>query len=85
MLLDLLFWVIFGAIAGWIAAAIAGEGARISGWMNVVVGVVGAVIGGLIFNALGGTGVSGFNIYSFAVAIIGAIVLLFIARLVRAH
>lgn len=83
MILSILFWIIFGAISGWIASNITGEGARINGWMNVAVGVVGAIIGGLIFNALGGAGVTGFNLYSLVVAVIGAIILLWIVRMAQ--
>lgn len=83
MLLSILFWIIFGAIAGWIASSIIGEGSHVNGWMNVAVGIVGSVIGGLLFNTLGGAGVTGFNLYSLVVAVIGAIVLLGIVRMIR--
>ncbi|KKW32730.1 MAG: Transglycosylase associated protein [Candidatus Uhrbacteria bacterium GW2011_GWA2_53_10] len=83
MLLDIIFWVIFGGIAGLIASSLAGEGARVNGFMNVVVGVIGALIGGFVFSALGGQGVTGFNIYSFLVAVIGSVLLLWIVRLAR--
>jgi uncharacterized membrane protein YeaQ/YmgE (transglycosylase-associated protein family) len=83
MLLNIILWIIFGAIAGWIASLLAGEGARVEGWMNVGLGILGALIGGLLFNALGGPGVTGFNLYSFLVAIVGAVILLLIIRLFR--
>ena len=51
--------------------------------MNIIVGIVGAVIGGWLFSIFGGAGVTGFNIYSFVVAIIGAIVFLAIVRLIK--
>ncbi|HWO07355.1 MAG TPA: GlsB/YeaQ/YmgE family stress response membrane protein [Candidatus Paceibacterota bacterium] len=50
----------------------------------LVVGIVGALVGGLIFNAFGSVGVTGFNIYSLLVATIGAIVALWVLRMVRA-
>jgi len=80
MLLTVIFWIVFGAIAGFIASALAGEGDRVNGWMNVVVGIVGAIVGGLVMNLLGGAGVTGFNLYSFLVAIGGAVVFLVIYR-----
>ena len=51
--------------------------------LDIVVGVVGAVVGGWIMSILGGTGVDGFNLYSFVVALIGAVVLLAIVKAVR--
>ncbi len=83
MLTNIIFWVLLGALAGWIASMIMGRDASMGAGANIVVGIVGAVIGGLIMNSLGGPGVTGFNIYSILVAIGGAIVLLFIVGLFR--
>lgn len=83
MLTTILFWVIFGALAGWIASALTGNDGRVSGWMNILVGILGAAIGGLIFRAFGGNGVTGFNLYSLLVAVIGAIVFLWIVNAVN--
>lgn len=52
-------------------------------FLNIVIGIVGAFIGGFIMNLIGGSGVTGFNLYSFVVAIIGSIVLLGIVGLFR--
>jgi uncharacterized membrane protein YeaQ/YmgE (transglycosylase-associated protein family) len=80
--LGIISWIIFGALAGWVASMIAGDDAR-QGWVgNVIVGIVGAFIGGLIFSFLGlGTVTGPWNIGSFIAAVIGAIILLFILRL----
>ncbi len=51
--------------------------------LNIVVGIVGAVIGGFIMSQFGATGVSGFNLYSFVVALLGAMVLIWIVKLIR--
>jgi uncharacterized membrane protein YeaQ/YmgE (transglycosylase-associated protein family) len=83
MLTNIIFWVLLGALAGWIASMIMGRDASMGAGANIVVGIIGAVIGGLIMNALGGPGVTGFNIYSILVAIGGAIVLLFLVGLFR--
>lgn len=72
--------IILGGIAGWIASMIAGTNARMGAIANVIVGVVGAVVGGLIFNFAGGRGVTGFNLYSLFVSVVGASVVLFIAK-----
>jgi uncharacterized membrane protein YeaQ/YmgE (transglycosylase-associated protein family) len=75
-------WIVFGALAGWVASMIAGDNAR-QGWLgNIIVGIVGALIGGIIFSFIqGGTVVLGWSIGSFVVAVIGAVILLFILRL----
>lgn len=52
-------------------------------FLNIIVGVIGASLGGFIMSTLGEGGVSGFNIYSFLVAILGAVVLLYIVKLIR--
>ncbi len=70
-------WIILGLIAGWIASKIVNkEGSGVI--LDIVLGIVGAIIGGFIFNAFGGVGVTGFNLWSLLVAVIGAIVLLVI-------
>ncbi|HMB24587.1 MAG: GlsB/YeaQ/YmgE family stress response membrane protein [Chloroflexota bacterium] len=76
-------WIIFGAIAGWIASIVMGKNKQMGAIANIVVGIVGAIIGGWIMSAFGGQGVTGFNIPSLLVAILGAIVLLFLVGLVR--
>ena len=79
-----LVWIIFGALAGWIASMIMGANARMGALANIVVGIVGAVIGGfLMTNVFGAPGVTGFNLPSMLVAIIGAVILLFLVGLVR--
>jgi uncharacterized membrane protein YeaQ/YmgE (transglycosylase-associated protein family) len=79
--MNILIFIIFGGIAGWIASMITGDNGRMGLLGNIVVGVIGAFIGGFIASAVGGSGVSGFNIYSFLVAIGGAIILLWFVGL----
>lgn len=70
-------WILLGLIAGFIASKIvnkSGEGF----FLDVVLGIVGAIVGGFIFSAFGAGGVTGFNLYSMIVAIIGAIIVLVI-------
>ncbi len=75
--MSIIGWIVFGLIAGFIASKIVnkqGEGFVV----DVVLGIVGAVVGGYVMSFFGGTGVDGFNIPSMIVAILGAIVVLFI-------
>ncbi len=70
-------WIVLGAIAGWIASMIvnrSGEGLL----RDIILGIVGGVIGGWIFTAAGSSGVTGFNVWSLFVAVIGAVVVLVI-------
>lgn len=81
MLWAFIVWIIIGGVAGWLASLVVrGSGLGIAG--DVIVGIIGALIGGFIVNAFGGSGFSGFNVWSLFVAFIGAVVLLFIVRLV---
>ena len=73
--MSVLAWIVLGLISGFIASQIvnkSGEGAI----LDILLGIVGAVVGGFVFNAVGATGVDGFNIGSMFVAVIGAIVVL---------
>lgn len=79
--MNFLVWIVFGALAGWIASMIMGTDARQGALGNIVVGIIGAFLGGFIMNALGQPGVSGFNLYSAVVAILGAVVLLWLYKM----
>ncbi|HYO29811.1 MAG TPA: GlsB/YeaQ/YmgE family stress response membrane protein [Thermomicrobiales bacterium] len=82
--LGIVSWIIFGAIAGWIATTLVGGGERNGCVTNILVGVVGAFVGGFLFSQITGRAVLiGFDLSSFAVAVIGAIVLLVVLRLVQ--
>ncbi|MEX2541291.1 MAG: GlsB/YeaQ/YmgE family stress response membrane protein [Trueperaceae bacterium] len=79
--MSILLWIVFGALAGWIASMIMKTSQGLL--LDIVVGIIGAVIGGFIFRAFGASGVSGFNVYSLLVAILGAVVLLWIVKAAR--
>jgi uncharacterized membrane protein YeaQ/YmgE (transglycosylase-associated protein family) len=81
--MHILLWIILGALAGWIASLVMGTRDQQSTLIDIVVGIIGAFLGGFIFQAIGGVGVTGFNIWSLFVAIIGAIVLLAIVKAFR--
>ncbi len=77
--MSVIVWIILGLVSGFIASKIVnktGEGAV----LDIVLGIVGAVVGGFLFQLIGATGVSGFNIWSMFVATIGAIVVLSVKR-----
>jgi uncharacterized membrane protein YeaQ/YmgE (transglycosylase-associated protein family) len=80
--MSILVWIILGLISGFIASKIVnktGEGLL----LDIVLGIVGAVVGGWLFGLVGHTGVTGLNLYSFIVAIIGAIVVLVVYHAIR--
>ena len=81
--MGILLFIVFGAIVGWIASIIMHDNARMGLLANIIVGIVGSFLGSLLANLIGSTGVSGFNIRSFIVALIGAVVLLFIVNAIR--
>lgn len=73
--MSIIAWVVLGLIAGFISSKLMngrGEG----GFLDIVLGVVGAVVGGFLFNLVGASGVDGFNIYSLIVATVGAMVVI---------
>ena len=73
--MSIIGWIVLGLIAGFIGSKIVnktGEGF----FLDIVLGIVGAIVGGFLFTAVGATGVTGFNLYSMFVAIVGAIVVL---------
>ena len=80
--MSILGWVVLGALAGWIASKIMDTDAEQGAIANIVVGIVGAMIGGFVFNQFGAASVTGFNVYSLLVAIVGAVILLFLYKLV---
>lgn len=79
--MSILIWILFGALVGWIASAIMGSNDGLL--INIILGIVGALLGGWLMSFLGKSGVTGFNLYSFLVAIFGAVVLIAIVRAFR--
>ncbi|MFA9288682.1 MAG: GlsB/YeaQ/YmgE family stress response membrane protein [Weeksellaceae bacterium] len=78
--MDILFWIVLGLIAGWLASIIMKTDARQGPLTDIILGIVGALIGGFLFNLFGASGVTGFNIYSIAVATLGAVILIWAGR-----
>jgi uncharacterized membrane protein YeaQ/YmgE (transglycosylase-associated protein family) len=79
--MGIILWIIFGALVGWVASAIMGSKDGVL--MDIAIGIVGAIIGGWLMSFFGSSGVTGFNLYSFIVAVVGAVVLIAIVRAFR--
>ncbi len=69
-------WLVLGGLAGWIASMITNRSDQQGCLMNIIVGIVGAAIGGAVIGIFGGGGVTGFNLWSLIVSVIGAVLLL---------
>jgi uncharacterized membrane protein YeaQ/YmgE (transglycosylase-associated protein family) len=75
--MSILAWIVLGLLAGFIGSKIvnkSGEGI----FLDIILGVVGAVVGGFLFQQFGASGVTGLNLYSLLVAVVGAVIFLVI-------
>lgn len=81
--MGILLWIVFGAVAGWVASMIMGTNASQGTLTDIIMGIVGAVVGGFLMQALGQPGASGFDVYSFIVAVAGACVVIWLGRVLR--
>lgn len=79
---SIVVWVVIGGLAGWAASGLmkSGEDRGLLG--NIVLGVLGGLLGGFLIQMLGGQGFTGFNIWSFVVALFGAVILIGLKRLI---
>jgi uncharacterized membrane protein YeaQ/YmgE (transglycosylase-associated protein family) len=80
--MSIIAWIVLGLIAGFIASKLVnkrGEGLL----LDIILGIVGAVVGGWVFSLFGGFGVSGFNLHSLLVAVVGAVLVLVIYHAIR--
>lgn len=80
--MGLIGWIILGGLAGWVASMIMGNDKQQGVFGNIIVGIIGAGIGGFVVSLIGGEGITGFNIWSFVVALLGAIILIWLWRLI---
>lgn len=78
--MNILLWVVLGGLAGWLASVIMKTDSSQGMFTDILLGIAGAFVGGFIFNLFGANGVTGFNIYSVLVAAAGAIVLIWLRR-----
>ena len=75
--MSIISWIILGLIAGFIGSKIVnkqGQGL----WLDIALGIVGAIVGGILFSFFGATGITGLNIWSMIVAIVGSVVVLWV-------
>lgn len=80
--MSIIIWIILGLISGFIGSKIVnkrGEGL----FLDIILGIVGAIVGGWLFSLAGGHGVTGLNLYSFVVAVIGSIIVLVVYHAIR--
>jgi uncharacterized membrane protein YeaQ/YmgE (transglycosylase-associated protein family) len=75
--MGIISWIILGLIAGFIGSKIVDKQGQ-GFWLNIALGIVGALVGGFLFDLVGSSGVTGLNIWSMIVAIIGSVVVLWI-------
>jgi len=81
--MNILVWIIFGGVAGWIASMIMKTDQSQGMMMDILMGAIGAVVGGFLMNLVGQSGVTGFNVYSLVVAVVGAVVVIYVGRIMR--
>ena len=80
--MSIIGWIVMGLIAGFIASKIVnreGEGFL----RDIILGIIGAIVGGWLFHFFGAAGVTGFNLYSMVVAVVGAVVVLVVFHAIR--
>jgi len=78
-----LAWIVLGGLAGWVASILTKNNARMGILANIIVGIIGAFAGTYLLHFAGIKGMTGFNFYSFLVAVGGAVVLLLLFNVIR--
>jgi len=78
--MGIIAWIILGGLAGWIASKIMGTDASMGIVANIIVGIVGALVGGFLFSLVGAADVTGLNLWSLFVAVIGSVILLGVVK-----
>lgn len=76
--MGLISWIIVGGLAGWLAKKFMRSSYGML--MNIVIGIIGALIGGFIFSFIGSTGVTGLNLWSILVALVGSCIFIWVSR-----
>lgn len=78
--MDIILFMVLGLIAGWLASVVMGTNSSQGFFLDIALGIVGAIVGGFIMSLLGQPGVTGLDLYSVLVASVGAIALIWIGR-----
>lgn len=81
--MSILLWILFGAIVGWISSIFMNTDANQGAIGNIIMGIIGSVAAGYLMPFFGMSGVTGFNFYSIVVAVVGAMVVIFVAGIIR--
>ena len=81
--MGIISWIVIGGLAGWISSMIMDTDKSMGVMANIVVGIIGGLIGGFVVSIFGGAGMTGFNVWSLVVAVIGSIILLAIVKAAR--
>ncbi|HAK05203.1 MAG TPA: GlsB/YeaQ/YmgE family stress response membrane protein [Firmicutes bacterium] len=81
--MNIIYWIIFGSIVGWIASVLTHNNRRMGLVLNIVVGLIGSVIGGWIASGIVGGGITVFTWQGFVFSIVGAVILLVIVNLIK--
>ena len=81
--MNIILWLVFGALAGWLASIIMGQNASMGIGANILFGVLGGIVGGFLASLLGIGGITGFNLGSLLIAVAGACVCLFVVNMVQ--
>ena len=82
--MSIISWIILGLIAGFIGSKIVNRQGQ-GFWLDIALGIIGAIVGGFLFEFFGGTGITGLNIWSMIVAIVGSIVVLVVYNALTAR
>jgi uncharacterized membrane protein YeaQ/YmgE (transglycosylase-associated protein family) len=85
-MISFLLWIAMGALVGWLASLLMKTDGAQGALLNIVIGIVGAFVGGLVFRFLGfqGTNINdGFSVYSVIVSVVGAVIVIALAQLLR--
>ena len=76
--MGIIAWIILGSLSGWIASIIMKKNTSMGVIANIVTGIIGSFVGGVVFNFIGAEKVTGLNLYSILVSVVGACILLWI-------
>ena len=79
--MNIIVLLIFGAIVGWLASVVAGSNGRQGLIGDIILGIVGSLVGGWVMSLFGAPGIGGFDLYSIIVGLIGAVIVIYVGRL----